>query len=116
MDAKLKQLESKLQETYDKGREKNVFVGGYGGGHLYAESYQAVEQHEAERRRLAKEVKKARAESKREHKALKRHAQTVNDAASWTAKAFSHSHPWSPYVTPHFTLPFFLYIIEIGFF
>ena len=93
MDAKLKKLESKLQETYDKGREKNVFVGGYGGGHLYAESYQAVEQHEAERRRLAKEVKKARAESKREHKALKRHAQTVNDAASWTAKAFSHSNP-----------------------
>lgn len=41
MDAKLKKLESKLQETYQKGREQNVFVGGYGGGHLQADSHEA---------------------------------------------------------------------------
>lgn len=39
-----------------------------------------------ERRRLAQDVKEARAESKKAREDLKRHAQTVNDAANWTAK------------------------------
>jgi len=82
----LGELEAKLQETYKRGREENVYVGGFGGGHLVADSYEEVERHEEERRRLAKEVKDARAAAKQEKQQLKAHAGTVNDPSSWTSK------------------------------
>ena len=56
---KLAKLEEKLQAAYKRGGEKNDYVGGYGGGHLHAESFEAVEQHEKDRQKLAAEVKKA---------------------------------------------------------
>ena len=62
----LKELEERLQVLYKRGREENAYVGGYGGGHLVAESIEAVEEHEAVRRRLAQEVKEAREAAKLE--------------------------------------------------
>ena len=35
-------------------------LGGYGGGHLQADSFDEVQRHEEQRRRLAQEVKEAR--------------------------------------------------------
>mmetsp|Transcript_46183 Transcript_46183/g.76365 ORF Transcript_46183/g.76365 Transcript_46183/m.76365 type:complete len:177 (-) Transcript_46183:65-595(-) len=83
---KLRDLESKLQDMYAKGREENVYVGGYGGGHLMADSFDAVEQHEHQRRQLAREVKEARSRVKEERAQLKEHAAGVNDPSSWTKK------------------------------
>ena len=83
---KLAKLEEKLQAAYKRGNEKNDYVGGYGGGHLHAESFEAVEQHEKDRQRLAAEVKKARAAAKKEKKNIKQQAAAINEASSWTSK------------------------------
>ena len=42
----LKVIEKELHVLYDKGGETNDYVGGYGGGHLQASSYEEIEQHE----------------------------------------------------------------------
>ena len=83
---KLAKLEEKLQAAYKRGNEKNDYVGGYGGGHLHAESFEAVEQHEKDRQKLAAEVKKARAAAKKEKKNIKQQAAAINEASSWTSK------------------------------
>ena len=83
---KLATLEEKLQAAYKRGNEKNDYVGGYGGGHLHAESFEAVEQHEKDRQKLAAEVKKARAAAKKEKKNIKQQAAAINEASSWTSK------------------------------
>ena len=83
---KLAKLEEKLQAAYKRGGEKNDYVGGYGGGHLHAESFEAVEQHEKDRQKLAAEVKKARAAAKKEKKNIKQQAAAINEASSWTSK------------------------------
>ena len=83
----LKQLESRLQETYKKGKETNDYVGGYGGGHLTADSFEAVQQHEQQRRELVQEVKRARDQAKQEKQAVKEQAGAIHDAGNWTAKA-----------------------------
>ena len=83
--ARLEALEAKLQALYAKGGEKNEYVGGFGGGHLHAESFEAVQAHEEERRRLAAEVKEARAEMKRERASLKERAAGTHDAGVWTS-------------------------------
>ena len=75
---KLAKLEQKLQAAYKRGGEKNDYVGGYGGGHLHAESFEAVEQHEKDRQKLAAEVKKARAAAKKEKKNIKQQAAAIN--------------------------------------
>ena len=84
--ARLKALEEELQEVHVKGKEQNVFVGGYGGGHLQADSFEEVQRHEEKRRRLAQEVKEARQEAKAERQQLKSQAGNISDAGSWTAK------------------------------
>ena len=83
---KLAKLEEKLQAAYKRGGEKNDYVGGYGGGHLHAESFEAGEQHEKDRQKLAAEVKKARAAAKKEKKNIKQQAAAINEASSWTSK------------------------------
>ena len=83
---KLAKLEEKLRAAYKRGGEKNDYVGGYGGGHLHAESFEAVEQHEKDRQKLAAEVKKARAAAKKEKKNIKQQAAAINEASSWTSK------------------------------
>ena len=82
----LKVIETELKVPYDKGGETNDYVGGYGGGHLKASSYEEIEQHERKRRELATQAKAARAAVKEEKATLKEHAATFNDAASWTKK------------------------------
>ena len=57
----LKVIEKELHTLYDKGGETNDYVGGYGGGHLHASSYEEVEHHERKRRELAEKAKAARA-------------------------------------------------------
>ena len=84
--ARLKALEEQLQGLHAKGKEQNVYVGGFGGGHLQADSFEEVQKHEDQRRRLAQEVKEARQEAKAERQALKDQAESINDAGSWTAK------------------------------
>ena len=81
---RLKELEDKLLALHQRGGEKNEYVGGFGGGHLHASSFEEVERHERERRELAAEVKEARAAAKQEREQLKQHAAGVNDASSWT--------------------------------
>lgn len=88
MDAqiRLEKLEAKLKESYERGGERNEYVGGFGGGHLHASSAKEVEDHEEERTKLAAAVKKARAEAQAERRKLKEHAGTSNDPSSWTKK------------------------------
>ena len=87
--ARLKALEARLQELYQRGGETNEYVGGYGGGHLHAVSFEAVQQHEEERRLLALEVKAAREEVHQESDQLRQHCSGVNDASTWTSKLLS---------------------------
>ena len=82
----LKVIEKELHVLYDKGGETNDYVGGYGGGHLQASSYEEVEQHERKRRQLATQAKAARAAVKQEKASIKEHVATLNDASSWTKK------------------------------
>jgi hypothetical protein len=82
----LKVIEKELHVLYDKGGETNDYVGGYGGGHLQASSYEEVEHHERKRRELATKAKAARAAVKQEKASIKEHAATFNDATSWTKK------------------------------
>uniref|UniRef100_A0A7S4AZR4 Uncharacterized protein n=1 Tax=Chrysotila carterae TaxID=13221 RepID=A0A7S4AZR4_CHRCT len=85
-EARLRKLEAELLGAYEKGKEKNVYNGGYGGGHLHADSFAEVEAHEKERRRLAALVKEAREEAKKERQRVKMQAGTWNEPSSWTAK------------------------------
>ena len=85
----LKVIEKELHVLYDKGGETNDYVGGYGGGHLQASSYEEIEQHERKRRELATQAKAARAAVKQEKASIKELAATSNDASSWTKKILS---------------------------
>jgi hypothetical protein len=82
----LKVIEKELHALYDKGGETNDYVGGYGGGHLQASSYEEVEHHERKRRELAEKAKAARAAVKQEKASIRDHAAKFNDASSWTKK------------------------------
>ena len=82
----LKVIEKELHTLYDKGGETNDYVGGYGGGHLQASSYEEVEHHERKRRELAEKAKAARAAVKQEKASIREHVATFNDASSWTKK------------------------------
>ena len=82
----LKVIEKELHTLYDKGGETNDYVGGYGGGHLHASSYEEVEHHERKRRELAEKAKAARAAVKQEKTSIREHVATFNDASSWTKK------------------------------
>ena len=82
----LKVIEKELHTLYDKGGETNDYVGGYGGGHLHASSYEEVEHHERKRRELAEKAKAARAAVKQEKASIREHVATFNDASSWTKK------------------------------
>lgn len=83
---RLEQLEAQLLAYCKKGNEKDVYNGGFGGGHLHAGSFAEVEAHEAERKRLAALVKEARAEAKAEKKSIKGIASSSNDPSTWTKK------------------------------
>ena len=84
--ARLKALEAELAEAQAKGKERNVYVGGFGGGHLHASSYDEVERHERRRSELAAEVKAARAAAKAERKELRAQASASASASAWTSK------------------------------
>uniref|UniRef100_A0A6T7X9E4 Uncharacterized protein n=1 Tax=Prymnesium polylepis TaxID=72548 RepID=A0A6T7X9E4_9EUKA len=84
--ARLEQLEGRLKELYAKGGETNDYVGGFGGGHLKAGSFEEVQAHEEERRRLALEVKEAREAVRLERQGIKSQAASSGDASNWTAK------------------------------
>ena len=81
---RLKALEEQLANLHKKGGERNEYVGGFGGGHLHAESFEEVQKHETERRELAQKVAEARAVVKAERRELKAHAATFNDPSEWT--------------------------------